>query len=371
MPDRFILAIDQGTTGTRSLVIDRAGRIVGSDYREFKQHFPKPSWVEHDAAEIWETVKATMAGTLGKAGVAGDAIAAIGITNQRETSLLWERASGRPIHHAIVWQCRRTADTCEGLRRRRLERDVRARTGLPLDAYFSGTKVKWLLDHVKGARKAAAKGALAFGTIDTWLAWNLSGGAAHLTDPTNASRTLLYNLRTLAWDPKMLGILDIPESVLPRVTAGSSGRFAETRGLAAVPDGVPIAGIAGDQQAALFGQCGTSPGAVKNTYGTGCFLLFNTGTKPIASKNGLVTTVACGPRGEPAYALEGSIFIAGAAVQWLRDGLQFFPESRDSEKLAAQVPDAGGVHVVPAFTGLGAPYWDVYARGAILGITRG
>ncbi|MBI3271163.1 MAG: glycerol kinase GlpK [Planctomycetes bacterium] len=356
---------------TRSLVIDRGGRVVGSDYREFKQYFPKPSWVEHDATEIWESVLATIAGALAAARVAPEDIAGIGVTNQRETSLVWDRHTGKPIANAIVWQCRRTADLCEGLRERGLERAIRARTGLPIDAYFSGTKLKWLLDHVPGARKGAARGDLLFGTIDTWLAWNLSGGASHVTDPTNASRTLLYNLKKLAWDPEMLALLRVPAACLPTVATASSGRLAETRGRQVLPDGIPVSGIAGDQQAALFGQLGYRRGAVKNTYGTGCFLLLNTGSKPIFSRNGLLSTVACGPRGEPVYALEGSVFIAGAAVQWLRDGLGFFSASPESESLAAQVEDAGGVYVVPAFTGLGAPYWDMYARGAVLGITRG
>lgn len=366
----FLLAIDQGTTGTRSLVIDRRTRVVGSAYREFRQYFPRPSWVEHDASEIWDTVLSTIAGALRAAHVKPDAIAGIGITNQRETSLLWDRQNGRPVHPAIVWQCRRTADLCEDLRRRGLERAIRARTGLPIDAYFSGTKVKWLLDHVAGARKAATRGDVLFGTIDSWLVWNLSGGATHATDPTNASRTQLFNLRRLGWDGEMLRLLGVPAACLPRVVP-SSGRLAATRGLGVLPDGVPIAGVAGDQQAALFGQCGYDRGAVKNTYGTGCFLLLNTGKRPILSRNGLLTTVACGRRGEPVYALEGSVFIAGAAVQWLRDGLRFFARSHESEALAAAAPDADGVYVVPAFVGLGAPYWDMYARGAVLGITRG
>ncbi len=370
MASKVILTIDQGTTGTRSLVVDRGGRIAGKAYEELRQYYPRPGWVEHDAAEIWAATERTMAAALADAGVKASDVAGIGITNQRETSVVWDRASRRPVHRAIVWQCRRTAPECEKLKRRGLAREVQRRTGLAIDAYFSGTKIAWTLDHVSGARRLAEAGKLRTGTIDSWLIENLSGGASHVTDFTNASRTMLLNLRTLSWDAKMLSALRVPKGILPRPVR-SSGEMACTRGLSMLPDGIPIAGVAGDQQAALYGQLCHAPGMAKNTYGTGCFLLLHLGRRVAYSRNGLVTTVACSADGGPAYALEGSVFIAGAAVQWLRDELRILEESRDSEYFAAKRNDAGGVYVVPAFVGLGAPYWDQGARGAILGITRG
>ncbi len=365
-----ILTIDQGTTGTRSLVVDRGGHIAGKAYEELRQHYPKPSWVEHDAAEIWAATERTMASALADAGARASDVAAIGITNQRETSVVWDAASRRPIHHAIVWQCRRTAPECEALRRRGLAREILRRTGLQIDAYFSGTKIAWTLDHVPGARRLAEQGKLRAGTIDSWLLENLSAGEAHVTDFTNASRTMLFNLRTLDWDARMLAAIRVPRRILPRACP-SSGVLARTRGLSMLPDGIPIAGVAGDQQAALYGQLCHRPGMAKNTYGTGCFLLLHLGGRIAYSRNGLVTTVACAADGGPAYALEGSVFIAGAAVQWLRDELRLLDESRDSAYYAAKTADTGGVYVVPAFVGLGAPYWDMGARGAILGLTRG
>jgi glycerol kinase len=364
-----VLALDQGTTSSRAIVFDRRGRVLGSAQREFRQYFPKPGWVEHDPLEIWTSQLATARAALRKAGLRASDLAAVGITNQRETTVLWDRATGRPVHRAIVWQDRRTAAECDALRRRGLEPLIRRRTGLVLDPYFSGTKLAWLLDHVRGARAAATAGRLAFGTIDTWLAWQLSGGRLHITDASNASRTLLFNLRTGAWDDDLLDALRIPRAVLPEVRDSSEVYGAtQARWLGAE---VPIAGIAGDQQAALFGQLGTRPGIVKNTYGTGCFMLLNTGAHPVASRNRLLTTVAWRRGGRLTYALEGSVFIAGAAVQWLRDGLRLIRTSSGIEALARAVPDNGGVYLVPAFAGLGAPYWDAYARGALVGLTRG
>ena len=370
MGAKVILTIDQGTTGTRSLVVDRGGRIAGRAYEELRQYYPRPGWVEHDAAEIWAATERTIAAALADAGVRASNVAAIGITNQRETSVVWDRASRRPIHRAIVWQCRRTAEACERLKQLGLARAVQRRTGLAIDAYFSGTKIAWALDHVSGARRLAEAGKLRTGTIDTWLIENLSGGEAHVTDFTNASRTMLLGLKTLDWDARMLAALGVPRAILPRPMR-SSGVMARTRGMSMLPDGIPIAGVAGDQQAALYGQLCHRAGMAKNTYGTGCFLLVHTGGRVAYSRNGLITTVACAADGGPAYALEGSVFIAGAAVQWLRDQLRILEESRDSEYFAAKRGDAGGVYVVPAFVGLGAPYWDQGARGAILGITRG
>jgi glycerol kinase len=362
-----ILALDQGTTSSRALVFDHGGEVRAVAQREFRQIFPQPGWVEHDATEIWATQSAVMHEALARAGLGPRDVAAIGITNQRETTVLWERATGRPLANAIVWQDRRTAPLCDQLRAAGLADLFAARTGLVLDAYFSGTKLKWLLDHVPGARARAARGELAFGTIDTWLAWNLSGGRAHVTDASNASRTLLFDIHAGDWDDDLLRILDVPREVLPRVVP-SSGVCAE-----AMLDGVavPIAGIAGDQQAALFGQACHAPGLAKNTYGTGCFLLLNTGANAVASTNNLLTTVGWERAGVRDYALEGSVFIGGAVVQWLRDGLGLIANSREVEQLATSVPDNGGVYLVPAFAGLGAPHWDAYARGTLVGITRG
>lgn len=363
----FVLALDQGTTSSRAIVFDRSGSIRALAQQEFAQHFPQPGWVEHDANEIWTTQSAVMREALAKAAISGADVAAIGITNQRETTLLWERATGKPIARAIVWQDRRTADTCDALRAAGHADLITHKTGLILDAYFSGTKLKWLLDHVEGARERAGRGELAFGTIDSWLIWNLSRGATHVTDASNASRTLLFNIHTGEWDDELLALLDIPHEVLPAVV-DSSGVCAECRIDDAI---VPIAGIAGDQQAALFGQACLAPGLAKNTYGTGCFLLLNTGREIVESKNKLVSTVAWRRGGGTDYALEGSVFIGGAVVQWLRDGLKIIRAAVDVEALAASVADSGGVYLVPAFAGLGAPHWDPRARGSIFGLTRG
>lgn len=367
---KLILAIDQGTTGTRTYLFDHAGKVVGSAYQEFTQYFPKPGWVEHDANEIWRTVEETGKKALKSAGVKPSQVAAIGITNQRETTVLWDRKMGKPIHHAIVWQCRRTAHRCDQLKKQGRESLFRSKTGLVVDAYFSGTKVEWLLQNVPGAAKKAAKGELAFGTIDAWLLWNLTGGRSHATDYSNASRTLLFNIKTKQWDTNLLDLLHVPTSLLPKVQASAS-LFGKTSAKSYLGAGTPIAGIAGDQQAALFGQGCHYPGTLKNTYGTGCFLLLNTGKKFLLSKNKLLTTLACDGKGQPSYALEGAVFIGGAAIQWIRDGLQLIKTSPESEAMAKKVPDTGGVYMVPAFVGLGAPYWDPHARGAILGITRG
>ncbi|MBI5424604.1 MAG: glycerol kinase GlpK [Opitutae bacterium] len=366
---RYVLALDQGTTSSRAIVFDRRGRAHGTAQQEFAQHFPRPGWVEHDAHDLWETTRLTALGALAKANLTARSIAAIGLTNQRETTLLWDRRTGRPLHRAIVWQDRRTADACEKLKRAGLAPLFRRKTGLLLDPYFSGTKLAWLLDHIPGARRRAERGELAFGTVDTWLLWRLTGGTVHATDASNASRTLLFNLRTGAWDDELLKILRVPREVLPEIR-DSSGAFGEVTAVPALR-GVPITGIAGDQQAALFGQACFRPGMAKNTYGTGCFLLLHTGDKPVASKNQLLTTVAWRLDGRLEYALEGSVFVGGAVVQWLRDGLGLIARSGDVEQLAARVPDNGGVYLVPAFTGLGAPHWDAAARGAIIGLTRG
>jgi glycerol kinase len=362
----YILALDQGTTSSRALVFDHSGTVRATAQQEFRQIFPQSGWVEHDPTEIWATQSGVMHEVLAKAGIGARDVAAIGITNQRETTLLWERATGRPVANAIVWQDRRTAPLCDALRDAGHAPMIAARTGLVIDAYFAGTKLKWLLDHVPGARARAARGELAFGTIDTWLIWNLTRGAAHVTDASNASRTMLYDIHAGAWDEELLALLDVPAEVLPRVVA-SSGICATT-----ALDGVdlPIAGIAGDQQAALFGQACHAPGLAKNTYGTGCFLLLNTGSKAVASTNSLVTTIAWQRGSGVDYALEGSVFIAGAVVQWLRDGFGLIRSAGDVEALAASVPDNGGVYLVPAFTGLGAPHWDAYARGGMFGLTR-
>ncbi len=365
----FILALDQGTTSSRAIVFDHHGQIRSVAQQEFTQHFPEPGHVEHDAEEIWATQHAVAREALARAGLTARDVAALGITNQRETTLVWDRATGRPIHHALVWQDRRTAAFCDDLKAAGHEALFRERTGLVLDPYFSGTKVRWLLDHVDGARARAEAGALAFGTIDTWLVWHLTGGRVHVTDPSNASRTLLFNIHTGDWDDDLLDVLGIPRSLLPEVRSSSEVYGETAPGLFDAP--IPIAGIAGDQQAALFGQLCTRPGMVKNTYGTGCFMLMHTGGKAVPSSHGLLTTVAWRLGDRMEYALEGSVFIAGAVVQWLRDGLGLIGSSAEVETLAAGVPDNGGVYLVPAFTGLGAPHWDPYARGAILGLTRG
>ncbi|MBP7482393.1 MAG: glycerol kinase GlpK [Lacunisphaera sp.] len=366
---RFVLALDQGTTSSRAIVFDRRGRAVATAQQEFAQHYPRPGWVEHDPRDLWASTRRTALGAVAEANLTGRELAALGLTNQRETTLLWDRRTGRPLHRAIVWQDRRTADRCAQLKRRGLEPLFRQKTGLLLDPYFSGTKLAWLLDHVPGARRRAEKGELAFGTVDTWLLWQLTGGRVHATDVSNASRTLLLNLRTAGWDDELLKILRIPREVLPEVRA-SSGIFGEVSAVPAL-NGIPISGIAGDQHAALFGQACWSPGMAKNTYGTGCFLLMHTGPKPVVSKNNLLTTIAWQIDGRTEYALEGSVFIGGAVVQWLRDGLGLIAKSVDVEKLAAQVADNGGVYLVPAFAGLGAPHWDAAARGVITGLTRG
>ena len=363
-----VVAIDQGTTGTTVLVLDQRGRVAGRAYSEFTQHYPKPGWVEHDAQEIWAVTERVLKQACRKAGVRPRELAAIGITNQRETTVVWDRRTGKPIARAIVWQDRRTAERCAQLRPRAAEL-VRRKTGLVLDPYFSGTKIAWLLEHVRGAADRAARGELCFGTIDSWLVWKLTAGAAHVTDPTNASRTLLFDINVRAWDDELCGVIGVPKSLLPEVRP-SSGVFGHTTAdVLGVP--VPIAGIAGDQQAALFGQGCVVPGQAKNTYGTGCFLLMNTGDRPVASNRGLLTTVACDAQGRPAYALEGSVFIAGAAIQWLRDGLGLLRKAAESEKLARSVDSTLGTYLVPAFVGLGAPYWDPDARGTIVGLTRG
>ena len=369
----YILSIDQGTTSSRAVVFDRAGQPVAIAQREFAQHFPQPAWVEHDANEIWQTQLAVMQEVLLRAGISATQLRAIGLTNQRETTVLWDRQTGEPVAPAIVWQDRRTAAHCEALRAAGLADKIMRKTGLVLDAYFSGTKLAWLLDHVPGARARAERGELAFGTVDSWLVWKLTGGRVHATDPSNASRTLLFNLKKSAWDPEMLALLRIPAAVLPQVLP-SCGVVAETDApLLGVS--VPIAGWAGDQQAALFGQACFAPGMAKNTYGTGCFMLMNTGQQPVASKHRLLSTVAWqGPADAEharAYALEGSVFMAGATVQWLRDGLQVIQSAPEVETLAASVPDTGDVFLVPAFAGLGAPDWDGQARGTLLGMTRG
>ncbi len=364
---KYILALDQGTTSSRVILFDQEQNIVGISQKEFAQIYPKEGWVEHDAMEIWSSQYATMMEVIAQSGVDVGDIAAIGITNQRETTILWDRETGRPVYNAIVWQCRRTADIVDGLLADGLGDHIRETTGLVPDAYFSATKIKWILDHVPGARERAEAGKLLFGTVDTWLVWKLTGGAVHVTDVTNASRTMLYDIHKLDWDDTLLKALDIPRSILPEVRSSS-----EIYGYAELPGGrVPIAGIAGDQQAALFGQGCFAPGDAKNTYGTGCFLLMNTGNQPCVSRNGLITTVAVGLNGGVQYALEGSVFVGGAVIQWLRDEMRFFTDSRDAEYYAEKAGDNGGVYLVPAFTGLGAPYWDMYARGCIVGITRG
>ena len=365
---QYVIALDQGTTSSRCILFDREQNIVGVAQREFTQIYPKPGWVEQDPMEIWSSQSSVLTEVLAQTGIAPTEVAAIGITNQRETTIVWDKTTGRPIYNAIVWQCRRTASLCEELKADGAFCDyIKEHTGLLIDAYFSATKLKWILDHVEGARERAKAGELLFGTVDSWLVWKLTGGKAHVTDYTNASRTMLFDIQNLCWDEEICRRLDIPMEMLPKVCSSSQVYgYANLQGLE-----VPIAGIAGDQQAALFGQGCFQPGEAKNTYGTGCFLLMNTGEQLCRSENGLLTTIAIGLGGKVQYALEGSVFVGGAVIQWVRDELRFISESRDAEYYASKVPDTGGVYLVPAFTGLGAPYWDMYARGALVGLTRG
>jgi glycerol kinase len=366
----IILALDQGTTSSRAILFDAGGQILGAAQREFAQHYPQPGWVEHDPSDIWESQFEVAAEVMKKANLHSSDIAAIGVTNQRETTILWDRKTGQPIYNAIVWQCRRTAGMCEQLKAEGFDKVIRAKTGLVTDAYFSGTKIAWLLENVPGARAKAEAGELAFGTVDTWLLWNLSGGSLHITDVSNAARTLIFNIHTGDWDDEILAKLNIPRALLPEVRS-SSEVYGESVLFGSKP--IPLAGVAGDQQAATFGQVCYQPGLAKNTYGTGCFLLMNTGEKPVPSNAGLLTTIAwrLGKNQPIVYALEGSVFIAGAAVQWLRDELGIIQSAAEIETLAGAVPDSNGVYLVPAFVGLGAPYWDAYARGTIVGLTRG
>lgn len=370
MHKKYILSFDQGTTSSRAILFDASANIVSIAQREFTQIFPQPGWVEHDPMEIWQSQIDVAREVVAKANIQPADIAAIGITNQRETTVVWDKETGKPIYNAIVWQDRRTASFCEELKHKNLEEYIRENTGLVIDAYFSGTKVKWILDNVEGARQKAHEGRLCFGTVDTWLIWNLTKGKTHATDFSNASRTLLYNIKDLLWDIKLLNELDVPTSILPTVLP-SSGNFGTTHPDVFFNLEIPITGVAGDQQSALFGQSCFEAGMAKNTYGTGCFMLMNTGEKPVISKHGLITTIAWSVDGKVEYALEGSVFIAGAAIQWLRDGLKLIDTAPDSEYYAMKVEDTGGVYVVPAFAGLGAPYWDMYARGGIFGLTRG
>ncbi|GGK31928.1 glycerol kinase GlpK [Aliivibrio fischeri] len=367
---KYIVALDQGTTSSRAVILDHDANIVSVSQREFTQIYPEAGWVEHDPLEIYATQSSTLVETLAKAGIRSDQIAGIGITNQRETTIVWNKETGKPVYNAIVWQCRRTADTCEKLKEAGLEEYIRENTGLVVDPYFSGTKIKWILDNVEGAREDAEAGKLLFGTVDTWLVWKMTQGRVHVTDYTNASRTMVFNINTLQWDEKLLKELDIPLSMMPEVKS-SSEVYGETNIGGKGGTRIPIAGIAGDQQAALYGQMCVEQGQAKNTYGTGCFLLMNTGKEKVTSRNGLLTTLACGPRGEASYALEGAVFMGGASIQWLRDEMKLLADAKDSEYFATKVDTSNGVYVVPAFTGLGAPYWDAYARGTIVGLTRG
>ncbi|WP_459500610.1 glycerol kinase GlpK [Bacillus sp. C1] len=367
---KYILSLDQGTTSSRAILFNKEGKIVHSAQKEFTQHFPKPGWVEHNAQEIWGSILAVIATCLSEADVKPEQIAGIGITNQRETAVVWDKATGKPIYNAIVWQSRQTADICDDLKEKGYSEMVREKTGLLIDAYFSGTKVKWILDNVEGAREKAERGELLFGTIDTWLVWKLSGGKAHVTDYSNASRTLMFNIHDLQWDDELLDMLTVPKSMLPEVRP-SSEVYGHTIDYHFYGQSVPIAGVAGDQQAALFGQACFGEGMAKNTYGTGCFMLMNTGEKAVASQHGLLTTIAWGLNGKVEYALEGSIFVAGSAIQWLRDGMRMFKDASESEEYASRVESTDGVYVVPAFVGLGTPYWDSEVRGAVFGVTRG
>ncbi|MGG7058238.1 glycerol kinase GlpK [Clostridium tertium] len=367
---KYIIALDQGTTSSRAIVFDKEQNILGVSQKEFNQIYPKEGWVEHDPLEIWATQYGVLQEVIAKTNISQDEVAAIGITNQRETTIIWDKNTGNPVYNAIVWQCRRTADICDNLKAKGLEGYIKESTGLVVDAYFSGTKIKWILDNVEGAREKAERGELLFGTVDTWLVWKLTNGKVHVTDYTNASRTMLYNIKELKWDNKILEELDIPKSMLPEVR-NSSEVYGDTNLGGKSDIRVPIAGIAGDQQSALFGQTCFEKGEAKNTYGTGCFLLMNTGEEMVESKNGLLTTIAIGIDGKVQYALEGSVFVGGAVVQWLRDELRLVNDSADTEYFAKKVDDNGGVYIVPAFVGLGAPHWDMYARGAIFGLTRG
>ncbi|MBQ7683868.1 MAG: glycerol kinase GlpK [Bacteroidaceae bacterium] len=369
MKEQYILAIDQGTSSSRAIVFNHQGESLAVAQKEFTQHFPQSGWVEHDPQEIWSSEAAVISEVMAGMGISGQDIAAVGITNQRETTILWDAETGEPVYNAIVWQDRRTAEYCDRLKADGLTETIRQKTGLIIDAYFSATKIKWVLDHVPGARQRAEQGRLRFGTVDTWLVWQLTGGRLHITDATNASRTMLFNIHALQWDEELLRLFDIPRSLMPEVRSCSEVYGHTEATLFGQP--VPIGGIAGDQQAALFGQLCTEPGSVKNTYGTGCFLLMNSGEKPITSANNLLTTIALSLGGRVTYALEGSIFVGGSVVQWLRDGLGIIRSSGEVEALAASVPDTGGVYFVPALTGMGAPYWDQYARGSITGISRG
>jgi glycerol kinase len=370
MGKKYILALDQGTTSSRAILFDRNGAIVQMAQKEFKQYFPQAGWVEHDAMEIWQSIQSVIEQVLADSQTSPKQIAGIGITNQRETTVVWDKHTGKPVHHAIVWQSRQTVDICEQLKQKVDEGTVRDKTGLLIDAYFSGTKVKWILDHIEGARDKADKGDLLFGTIDTWLIWKLSGGKAHVTDYSNASRTLMFNIHELMWDDELLELLDVPKAMLPEVRP-SSEIYAHTHGDSFFGEQVPIAGAAGDQQAALFGQACFKQGMAKNTYGTGCFMLMNTGEQAVQSNHGLLTTLAWGINGKVEYALEGSIFVAGSAIQWLRDGLRMIDSAAESEIYAGRVDSTDGVYVVPAFVGLGTPYWNSEVRGAIFGLTRG
>ncbi len=368
--EKYMMAIDQGTTSSRAIIFDQHTRIVASSQKEFTQYFPQAGWVEHDANEIWISVLYVMMDAMTRAQIRPEQIAGIGITNQRETAIVWDKNSGVPVYNAVVWQSRQTADICDQLKADGYSEMVKKKTGLLIDPYFSGTKVKWILDHVPGARERAERGELIFGTIDTWLIWKLSGGTVHVTDYSNAARTLMYNIYDLCWDDELLKMLDVPKSMLPEVKP-SSCIYGYTAPYHFYNQRVPIAGVAGDQQAALFGQACFEPGMAKNTYGTGCFMLMNTGEKPVESKYGMITTIAWGLDGKVEYALEGSIFVAGSAIQWLRDGMEMVHTAPESEDIARTVPDSNGVYVVPAFVGLGAPYWDDRARGAVFGLTRG
>ena len=371
---KYVIALDQGTTSSRAIIFDKETNIISTAQREFTQLYPEPGWVEHNPMEIWATQRSVLTEVIARSGISLKDVAAIGITNQRETTIVWDKKTGEPVYNAIVWQCRRTADICEKLKEKGLEEYIKENTGLILDAYFSGTKLKWILDNVKGARERAEKGELLFGTVDTWLVWKLTAGKVHVTDYTNASRTMLFNIKELKWDKKILKELDIPENMLPEVRNSSEvygyTKMGLTMGEESGTD-IPIAGMAGDQQAALFGQACFNSGDTKNTYGTGCFMLMNTGERCIKSSNGLLTTIAIGIDNKIEYALEGSVFIAGAAIQWLRDEMKFFSDAADTEYFATKIENNGGVYLVPAFVGLGSPYWDMYARGTIVGLTRG